>query len=661
MMLKRLWTRNFMPYAGDMTLEFPTERDRNVLLIYGDNMRGKTSLLNALRWAFYGNALGRHSREIHLPDLVNRDAASRGDWNMEARVTFVAEGTEYEIHRSASKRAGVGAPTRSEDFLVKRAVRKGADVMPEHLIDAEINRFVPEQTSRFFLFDGELLQEYESLLIEGSTTGKKIKESIEQALGVPSLIRGREDAQTLLRSAQKQHANEMAKIAGLEKQAERLASEQVQQDSVERDIADLASRLAAARAEIANLDDFIETTERVHEDKQRLVAQETARATNVERQDSLATERLSLVQDAWREVLRPTLSRKRAQLQDGIEALAEAQAERSKKEARLAELGKTVQTGHCASCGQEIGGAERQRAEEEQARLQSALGLATEDGGDLLAMSTELRDLNRLLAPSSASGIKTIDRELALLNVKLTQHDNSIEKLRDAIAGHDTAEIARQRKRRDGLLKEEGTLTNDIKQAESRLEKIARDIAMLSLAMQNAPNAASKRSTKMVQIATALEAVFAKSIERLREDLRNRVQETATSAFRQLTTQERYNGLRINGNYGLSILDEHDEEVPVRSAGAEQIVALSLIDGLARAGKSAGPVVMDTPFGRLDLKHRANILRYLPTTTEQLVLLVHEAELSKTTDIPVLGSRVASVYEIKEVNPRHSRIERIVE
>jgi DNA sulfur modification protein DndD len=57
MKLLKLTATNFMPYKGTMSLSFPTKPEQNVMIVYGDNMRGKTSLLNALRWAFYGKAL----------------------------------------------------------------------------------------------------------------------------------------------------------------------------------------------------------------------------------------------------------------------------------------------------------------------------------------------------------------------------------------------------------------------------------------------------------------------------------------------------------------------------------------------------------------------------------------------------------------------------
>ena len=80
---------------------------------------------------------------------------------------------------------------------------------------------------------------------------------------------------------------------------------------------------------------------------------------------------------------------------------------------------------------------------------------------------------------------------------------------------------------------------------------------------------------------------------------------------------------------------------------------------MIRAGRSAGPIVMDTPFGRLDPGHRANILKYLPSTTAQLVLFVHEGEVARTHDLDEIASRIDSVYEIKEVSTRHSKIEKV--
>jgi DNA sulfur modification protein DndD len=67
---------------------------------------------------------------------------------------------------------------------------------------------------------------------------------------------------------------------------------------------------------------------------------------------------------------------------------------------------------------------------------------------------------------------------------------------------------------------------------------------------------------------------------------------------------------------------------------------------------------MDTPFGRLDLKHRDNILKYLPTVTSQFVLLVHSGEIRPETDLASILPRIGAVYRITEVTATQSQIER---
>jgi DNA sulfur modification protein DndD len=659
MILQTLSATNFMPYRGKMSISFPTDIDRNVMLVFGDNMRGKTSLLNALRWVFYGKAIGRHSREIALIDLVNSEATMEGDWSMEVVVTFEDDGHRYEMRRTAARRALVSKPTRSEDLVMDRGMRKDDIPLGDHLIDAEINRFAPEQTSRFFLFDGELLDEYEQLLIDGSEQSKAIKEAIEQVLGVPTLIQGRDDAQTILKAAQKQQTADLQKMGGFESQAEKQRHYQTQIDSIERDIKDQNDRLKKANTDCEELDDALAKVEALYQAKQKLDDATSGRDKAAKRQDELHQQRIGLVKDAWKEVLRPLLTLKREHIQDEHSKFTSQMLSRDKVETKIAQLQEAVKSETCQACGQPLHEKERVAAGEELGKLQAELLGFKVDIALFSKLSSDMQSLDKLLKPTDARQIAFIDNEVNRLSVELTKLDNQIEELEELIKGQDTAEIARKRFMRDGLIKEAARIAGEIAASHEKHTGFQRELAMISKILEGLPKARAAKSTRLVKIASALEKVYAKSIDQLRDDLKATVEKLASKAFRKLTTQSQYSGLRINSNYGLTILDERGQEVPIRSAGAEQIVALSLIDGLAHAGRSAGPVVMDTPFGRLDKKHRANILAYLPTTTSQLVLFVHEGEVDKATDLAQLRSRVGCVYEIKEVSLRHSRIERI--
>ena len=164
-----------------------------------------------------------------------------------------------------------------------------------------------------------------------------------------------------------------------------------------------------------------------------------------------------------------------------------------------------------------------------------------------------------------------------------------------------------------------------------------------------------------MEVYTGLEQIFSKSIDTLRDRLRSKVAQEATSVFKQLTTEDTYIGLRINANYGLTILDRKGEDVAIRSAGAEQVVAMSLLSALNRTVNRPGPVVVDTPFGRLDPKHRQNILRYVPNMGEQIVFLVHEGEINRVTGLEAITPYIGRTYEIQRISSSHSEIVRVEE
>ncbi|MDK7584534.1 AAA family ATPase [Alcaligenes faecalis subsp. phenolicus] len=660
MKLVSLSMQNFLPYKGESSIVFPEDEFRNVMVVFGDNMRGKTSLLNALRWVFYGKALGRHLREIPLHELLNKEAAMESDFVIEVTVVFEAEGHRYELRRRALKHAMVAFPSRPEDFQVSVGLQKDGMALPGHIVESEINRFIPEQVSRFFLFDGELLQEYESLLIEGSEQGRRIKEAIEQVLGVPTLINGRDEAETLLKQFRRQQQRDLSHVVGLERQTEKQAEFQRRQESFENDLAMLRDKLTKTKSERTTLDDELEKVDSIHRAKTRLDHLQRRQGEIDKRLGAIAVDKQLTLRLAWKDLLQPKLGARKQELYEEQNKMMALIAEKSALEARRDDLQKMLSEDTCPTCGRPAEESKREEIGKLLGEVEVKLRRTSVDHGSLGEVNTKIREIDRLAGVGAASRIRALDEERARLDVELTKIENDAESLSDEIKGVDTAEISRKRVLRDSLLQEEGRLERDVDDRLREIDKVKRELAIIDKSLDDLPQARAKRSSAMVKVCMAVEKLFEESIERLRKKLKEEVAAKATAAFAHLTTQKSYSGLEINDNYGLTILDENGARVTVRSAGAEQIVALSLIDGLARTGRAAGPVVMDTPFGRLDLRHRDNILRYLPKTTGQLVLLVHDGEIRRESDLTPLASRIGAAYEIKEVSPRHSKIERVL-
>ena len=658
MKLHSLTTFNFMPYKGKLELEFPQDEYRNVMVVFGDNMRGKTSILNAIRWAFYGEAVGRHARPISLHEIVNKDAVLADNWRVEVHVKFEANGYTYDLRRVADKNKLVSEPSSAQHFTENLHLTRDGSVVAGDQVEAEIGLIAPKQISRFFLFDGELLQEYETLLIEDSQQGKQIKEAIEQVLGVPALTHGRIDIQTILKQAQRRQNADLKQIAGLEKQAERHADLTENIDAIDRDLAELQERLKQVREERTTIEDELESAQSVVSANAKLEAKKEKQQFLITECEKKEIERLDLVSGSWKDLIDVQLHIKREQLEREQKLLMESIEWRTTLSKRVTDLQHLLEMRECPTCSQVLG-------EERRSEIGKALGKAevelqsdNDNSAELQNVMVQLNALSKIQGTNAKDRIRRVERDLQDYQVQLTQVENEIEELRDEIAGFDTAEIARKRTLNNEKLKEEGRLQTDIQDQNNRRKKLGDELSVSQKAIEGLTKNRTQRSTIKVSLCSDLEEVFAQSIEHLRDSLRESVETFANEAFKQMTTQKSYRGLEINENYGLQIVDSTNRHVAVRSAGAEQIVALSLIDGLNRTGRSAGPVIMDTPFGRLDLKHRDNILRYLPSVTSQFVLLVHSGEIRKETDLNSIADRIGAVYEIEEISSTHSILER---
>jgi len=657
MKLLDLTMHNFMPYGGEHRVTFPTDASRNIAVVFGDNGRGKTSILNAVRWCLYGYALGRHLKVLDLAKMVNSDAAARGDHRMAVYLRFEANGYEYDLRRVAEPRDLVVTPRNSGDFRVDVSLRKDGRVMRGDEVEHELNQLAPEQVSRFFLFDGELLQEYEMLLTEGSEQGEKIKAAIEQVLGVPALLDGRKRLGGLLRQAQAVQAKENKHIAALRGIAEQQIQLQERLAAMSDDLRALKEREREIETEIEGLDDRLAATEAVERVKAVIDGLISQRDLLTKREDQLKSEKTACLRDAWRDLLQPRLELRIQELNAASDKFREVLERQGALKERARQLRKVLETSTCASCGQPMDPAKREQAGAELGRVEGELAAVDADMGRLHQVSEELTRLRRLRSTGAAARIRRVEGEIDQTLVELTDVDTRLEKLRDQIRGEDTAEIARVRALRDQRQRNLGKVQQDIASREAEVEKQTARQNELARVMSKNTEARSQRSNREVELYGTLERVFGQGIDVLRNQLRQGVADLASESFLSLAAEKSYRGLKINENYGLAIVDRDGRTVSVRSAGYEQIVALALIDALNRTARKTGPIIMDTPLGRLDPKHRASVLTEVPRMAEQVVLLVHEGEIDKATGLEPLKSRIGATYDIVRVSSSQSKIE----
>jgi len=83
-------------------------------------------------------------------------------------------------------------------------------------------------------------------------------------------------------------------------------------------------------------------------------------------------------------------------------------------------------------------------------------------------------------------------------------------------------------------------------------------------------------------------------------------------------------------DYSIVLELEGEGTVPAfkLSAAERQLLAVSVLWGLAKASERELPTIIDTPLGRLDSKHRATFVeRYFPKAAKQVILLSTDEEV----------------------------------
>ena len=364
--------------------------------------------------------------------------------------------------------------------------------------------------------------------------------------------------------------------------------------------------------------------------------------------------------DWWLPAVR-LFSNRLVELGDRIADLSERQGKAATLDHRARQIERTLCESRCTTCGHELGTDEHKSLE---AKLKEAVAERSRLGEDgaaqrLADLTSQQRTMRQFAASESLGRLVEKDRSWRRQGLRIKAKEREAERVRRRLREHPRELIRSTELKHEQAIRAMKEIEDMISQRSAELAAKQAEYERLQKRLARLPDA-DPSATLASQVYPTLERTFAQSVESFRNWLRQQVQREASDVFIRLTTEPDYIGLRINDQYGLQIIAAGDRIIRERSAGAEQVVALSLIAGLNRCTRTDAPVVMDTPFGRLDPKHGKNILEFLPTLAAQVVLLVQPREFDRNRDLPYLVDKVAREYQIiRDGGPTRSRLERI--
>lgn len=631
---------NFGPFKGRQRVEFKDAP--GVSIFYGENMRGKTSLLNAIRFALFGTVLGRGRRSVAFEDLVNLEARAEGERHFEVSLELTHARGAYRLTRT-------GKPGPTGDYVPGIYLERGGQHLSPEQAAHELEQILPKEIARFFLFDGELLQEYEDLLHGDSDMGPQISAAIERILGVPILTGARDSAKAALDRAETALA-----VAAQGDQKTREFGKQLQSLTAERqvltdDLFRLEGELDALRGRKAAIEADMRRRERFAAllDKRDRLSKELAAVQG--RLDTSAAGLTTAMAPAWAALIRPRLSAAVADLRER-EAKLQASVTRAQVLQELAH-------GHapdCPTCLQKVDA-------DAQARIRAALE-GGDDSGDaasqreLAGVRRRLDALQAQLDAANPEALRLMWQGYEDLQNQAYALKGEIEEIGRKLGGDLEAELR-------GLSRDYDTVVREIVATEEGITSTQAKLADNAVYRENIQKRLEKLAGGQMEaerrrrdLASQVHALFEAAVDAYRVKLREVVEADASNFFLKMTTEPDYAGLRINDSYGLTILHKDGTVIPIRSAGAEHVVALSLVAALQNNAPLRGPIFIDSPFGRLDGGHRNNVVSALPDMADQVVLLVYEDELPAAEARSMLKEQLRAEWVLNRESARHTRI-----
>lgn len=622
MFLEELKVRNLGLFRGIQKLDFtPHDLDKPVILIGGLNGSGKTTLLDAIQLALYGKR-ARLSNRGSLPyeEYLRRSKHN----NTEAEETSItlqfrrwADGEEqvFCIRRFWN----VVGQNVSESIAVMRNGK-----LDKYLTDTWtefVEEIVPVEISQLFFFDGEKIESF----ADPETSKQLLAKAINTLLGLDVVTRlhidllalerrkklalksDQERAQideleTQLKNLQEQHQDlEQQRagrnnIFGRRKEDLRKAQENYNQSG---------GSLFDQREEFETKHKELKNALRKNEEDLREIAEGPAPLLLVEDLLSGLKKQHTLEEEAEKSALvHQILTDRDLELLSLIESL-KAQTEISEQIETFLDADR------------------KRRVESETTEVY--LNLSPEGFQDL-------RDLQSVILPQVKIDVQSLFSQNTDIRNRLVEVERNLASVPaqdfvlELIKRRDEAEQA--------LANAEKSLEEidlELKRNEEEQQIVQSNLNVL-LEKDVEKRFEAEDAGRIVEHSELARATLAKFRQAITARHTGRIAALVLDSFRHLIRKgSLISNLTIDAEtFAIEIHDASGKTLsPDRlSAGERQLLAVSLLWGLARASGYPLPVAVDTPLGRLDSIHRDKLVEnYFPQASHQVILLSTNKEI----------------------------------
>lgn len=638
MIFKSLTLSNYRVFNGKHEIDLAPRKEglntKPIILFGGLNGAGKTSILTGIRLALLGSkAIGRAvgNKDYHefLKQQVNNKAFQENESSI-AQISLEFTHTHQGIHSTYRVEREWSFSQTETVKLYQNEQLEG--LLTNDQVQSFLAEIIPPRIGNLFFFDGEKIAD----LAEDST-GKYLKEAVQQLLGIDIVNRLSDDLDLYIKQITKDQAKSATKIeiSTIEQEKKELLiranQEREQEDKVKRQLTDIERAITSLEQEIQERGGaWAETKESEKQKAEELLKRQTSLQTKIINELD-GDFPLSLAPKAIKELL-DDLEAERSLKQElnfqdhlakNLNGLSLSLAQEFTELKNTAKLSQSIAS-FFKNKQHESSSLKFDISDSDYFRLQNQFKSALDSKEEFSILTSELEQTESHFEQLS-------------INIQRAPKEEELHKLYKQLRELDTDKSALKLKYGEHLKKAKSCTQKALELAK-KLEKI--------YSSQKTDESISKAQARVEATQTVL-SQFNKELTLLRVQ---QLEELFVASYRKLARKE---DIKLSAQidpitFDVKLVDDNGLAINRKSmsAGEKQIFAFAILEALGKLSGKVLPVVVDTPLGRLDSKHRDKLIKhYFPEAGEQVILLSTDTEVDKNF-FAAISNEVSHVYEI---------------
>jgi DNA sulfur modification protein DndD len=665
--LRRVEVKNFK-LMHDVAIDFSVDPKQPLTLIRAENGSGKTSLLYALLWGFYGREAlrsqdadttrGRGSVEMRRlsatdwPPDEPCDIAVRIDFEATDTQSYAGEDvpvvTQYRLTRSVTEipRAGDKVDSQREQLTVHAYTDAGSDKLEDAAARALIRRLAPEQMKHIFFTDGDSVQRFITGELGTAARQGAVREAIKALLGLDMLRTAESDlakARTTLR-------RRMAAAGGgaLSRTLEQLEAAAEEKDRLEAESTRITERINNVTAAIERRDQRLFDLQ-VHGDIENIRRRrKTAKQTLAGAEDQLGAQKRAQRDLLKGEALSWALMGDT--LRRGMEAL-ESLADRNIIPGTSVEvLRDRLAIGTCI-CGTDLADGSEHRAHIEQLLADQERVDPNRERLTALLHEARPRALEFAEDDGAARWLERLNETEALrAGVERTIRDqnDALKECEEALRRLEEAEVDRLLEAQTRDRQQQKQYAVEQREIEIKLAEVADQVDNLTKEVDRARTQERTEQELLdnLNVAEDLHKLVTATLETLETDYLAKASNRMNELFIEIAgsspelTTAVFTAVRLTPDYAIEVQSGGfgrtlDPDFEINGAN-KRALTLSFIWALMEIAGVSAPRTIDTPLGMMagGVKRRFVDLLTKPADNDfQIILLVTRSEIATVEDL----------------------------